>query len=648
MFTYLEVDTTKPASVLYIHNLSFKNLDLGKFMLNSTYEQEDLIAFFFCNETSPAEHHLFHSKLDSQNCTPTNAINFINPSLITANMTMSLINQRRFLNEMSHVGHMGEMSVDVNLRHSEMLNITICTLVNDDTCIAGSQSYFDISAGTQALAAVSLIFTVFVLLLWFFAVTSFVGPLMILVVIPIERMIRLLRMMMKDPLGYQSSKRYKAFTLEENDLTKNTFWKKEVLKGMETNFLMSTIQRIGSLMRVGFGTAGVEIIRNSLERGGNNKDIIFKNLQGSSTSSIFMFCDIRGFTDATECLQEEIFAFTNRVAAVVHSYCNTYGGAANQNAGDAFLITWKLDTPDIPSSSKGMNMNSGMLRRFSTSIPSGQGQNVFKSSLVSSKQQADKALLACVKICMALQYDDFFLDTLSSSARKKLRDKVMSKRSGPIVQMGIGLHAGRAVQGAIGSQMKLDPTYVGTNVNFAEFLESSSKDYGVNIVMSHLFVQMLKPTLRVKCRKIDRICFEDEDVDDIIADLPSSEDKDVIELYTLDFDVVSVAQRKGSIGHFQVGETPTLSLPTGLSIYRDTVWRSQEFRGLFKRFDNDFFQRYNEGLNSYYARDWTRAQECFESLERDFNDGPSKYFLNLIKEHGKPPKNFASYRVVSY
>jgi hypothetical protein len=36
---------------------------------------------------------------------------------------------------------------------------------------------------------------------------------------------------------------------------------------METSFLMSTILRIGSLMQVGFGSAGTEIIRSGLERG---------------------------------------------------------------------------------------------------------------------------------------------------------------------------------------------------------------------------------------------------------------------------------------------------------------------------------------------------------------------------------------------
>lgn len=136
-------------------------------------------------------------------------------------------------------------------------------------------------------AFVSILTTLFVLLVWFFGVTSFAGPVMILVVIPIERMVRLLTMLMLDPLGYQNTSRYKRFVAEEDEITKNTHWTKEVLKGMETSFLMSTILRIGSLMKVGFGSAGVEIIRRNLERGQNKNTVMLSN-QGSTVSCIFL------------------------------------------------------------------------------------------------------------------------------------------------------------------------------------------------------------------------------------------------------------------------------------------------------------------------------------------------------------------------
>jgi hypothetical protein len=63
---------------------------------------------------------------------------------------------------------------------------------------------------------------------WFFGITAFAGPAMILVVIPIERM---------DSLGYQNTSRYRRFVDEKDKITKNTRWTKEVLKGMETSFM---------------------------------------------------------------------------------------------------------------------------------------------------------------------------------------------------------------------------------------------------------------------------------------------------------------------------------------------------------------------------------------------------------------------------
>ena len=113
-----------------------------------------------------------------------------------------------------------------------------------------------------------------------------------------------------------------------------------------SNFLMSTILRIGSLMKVGFGAAGVEIIRESLEeqsQESHKNDGIFLNSKGSTVKCIFLFCDIRQFTDATESLQEEVFVFTNQIASVIHSICNSYGGSANKNVGDAFLMSWLLE-----------------------------------------------------------------------------------------------------------------------------------------------------------------------------------------------------------------------------------------------------------------------------------------------------------------
>ncbi len=65
-------------------------------------------------------------------------------------------------------------------------------------------------------------------------------------------------------------------------------------------------------------------------------------IPGQRTYAIFGFCDIRRFTDSTECLMEEVMIFVNTIASIVHGNVDKYGGAPNKNIGDAFLLVWKL------------------------------------------------------------------------------------------------------------------------------------------------------------------------------------------------------------------------------------------------------------------------------------------------------------------
>ena len=75
---------------------------------------------------------------------------------------------------------------------------------------------------------------------------------------------------------------------------------------------------------IGFGNAGVEIIRQNLLKDSTTIGNLALDQSGSIVNCIFLFCDIRQFTDATEALQEEVFVFTNNIALVVHSICNTF------------------------------------------------------------------------------------------------------------------------------------------------------------------------------------------------------------------------------------------------------------------------------------------------------------------------------------
>ena len=57
--------------------------------------------------------------------------------------------------------------------------------------------------------------------------------------------------------------------------------------------------------------------------------------------------------------------------------------------------------------------------------------------------------------------------------------------------MGFGLHAGWAIEGAVGSLQKVDATYLSPHVNMAARLETSSRQYGVPVLMSEKFYELM-------------------------------------------------------------------------------------------------------------------------------------------------------------
>jgi hypothetical protein len=142
--------------------------------------------------------------------------------------------------------------------------------------------------------------------------------------------------------------------------------------------------------------------------------------------------------------------------------------------------------------------------------------------------------LSVVKICIALHHNDYYVKTMSDHAKSALLNK-LKERPGPTVQLGFGLHAGKAVEGAIGSQRKIDATYVSEAVETAEYLETATKKYHAPMLMSNSFHRLLNLTNRRRCRKIDQIMFDNEDDEFHEEDIYNQ--GDLMELFTYDIDV---------------------------------------------------------------------------------------------------------------
>merc|ERR1719498_795509 len=71
--------------------------------------------------------------------------------------------------------------------------------------------------------------------------------------------------------------------------------------------------------------------------------------------------------------------------------------------------------------------------------------------------------------------------------------------------MSFGLHCGWAIEGAIGSEFKIDASYLSPNVNVASRLAAATEEFGVWLLMSHFLIGMCSAEVGMLCRLIDHI-----------------------------------------------------------------------------------------------------------------------------------------------
>ena len=166
----------------------------------------------------------------------------------------------------------------------------------------------------------------------------------------------------------------------------------------------------------------------------------------SEAVATIVFIDLRNFTTLSEEMEPDaVVRFLNDWYGVIEPVIAEFGGFIDKYIGDAALAIFTGDT--------------------------------------------DRALRCCVEIVKRLE---------------RLNLKRLSEGKPPL-RAGIGMNAGIAAFAAIGSDERLDITVIGDTVNIAARVESLTKTYGVDLLLSeHAYARLSDPD-SFNLRFIDRI-----------------------------------------------------------------------------------------------------------------------------------------------
>jgi hypothetical protein len=167
--------------------------------------------------------------------------------------------------------------------------------------VRGFEAWYDLRPKNKMGAGLSIAMTVFVCFILASGALLFSNLATDMVITPIETMMEKVNRIAANPLLAAQEEENDALAIDEYEKEQKRLgkWKpKKKEAPMETVLLEQTITKIGALLALGFGEAGSKIIAQNMASSGDVNPM----MAGHKIIGIYGFCDIRNFTDATECL----------------------------------------------------------------------------------------------------------------------------------------------------------------------------------------------------------------------------------------------------------------------------------------------------------------------------------------------------------
>merc|ERR1712060_859516 len=197
------------------------------------------------------------------------------------------------------------------------------------------------------------------------------------------------------------------------------------------------------------------------------------------------------------------------------------------------------------------------------------------------------------------------------------------------VNLSFGLHFGWAIEGAVGSEFKIDASYLSPNVNIAESLEHASRIYDVSIIVSEALVSRASKDMASRCRLIDKVTIKGS--------------KAPLELHVIDLDYweIEVSEHKQHIPWSvrqrfrarQMLENEKRRNWGDNDIASELFAGNRDMQTMRRRFTEDFLQLFNMGYQNYSQGEWQVARRLLTTTLNMLGakDGPSSALLSFME-----------------
>jgi Adenylate and Guanylate cyclase catalytic domain len=454
------------------------------------------------------------------------------------------------------------------------------------------------------------------------------------------------------------------------------------LGNYETEQLINAVSKITDLLRKCWGVAGADIISTNLAtREGALTEVFNPTVPGKSVYALFGFAAIKGFDHALKNLGGEVMVLINDVAKVLHDEVYRWGfgnsGQCNKNLGAAFLMVFRIglvkeviekleQATDVIFSThmKQRTISQPTTKRTRRSsatsiatVTNKAGATNRPGSKVKGKQHKRKEDVSKQAMSVSLQslpgistFTDCAVIGMLKSYASIHRDKKLLTWNDDFrlgagvgaftVSLLYGMDAGWAVEGAVGSEYKIDATYLSPHVNMASRMMSACKQYGVSILLSQAVQELMSDAARSKLRHLDTVTVKGSSVKQRI--------------YTYD------ARNRG-VDFFLFSRTDDQA-DFEADRYTPKLWENdQDLKAMRQHLTDDFLEEFKAGRKAYLQGDWPLAMECLNRANEimldtaveagylvdpstdavpheeelaEHGDGPTLFLLSYMKSKG--------------